>query len=125
MQLFLNELTLIVLWAVEIIFMVVLVFRMATAAYQVVGAIQSGGCISHSSFHQESRNTASLKLISKGFKVDIALGTRGSHCLKKRSLSVIQATASQTAMFDVISSPSSTTTNDSKKKTSMRLYCEF
>ncbi|XP_019152689.1 PREDICTED: uncharacterized protein LOC109149398 [Ipomoea nil] len=90
---------------------------MATAGYQVLGAIQSGGCISHSSFQQDSRSAASLKLISKGVRVDVAFGARGSHCLKKRSFSVIQATGSQTAMFDVISSPSSTTTNDSKKKT--------
>nr|GMC54599.1 2,3-bisphosphoglycerate-dependent phosphoglycerate mutase [Ipomoea batatas] len=90
---------------------------MATAAYQVLGAIQSGGCISHSSFQQDSRSSASLKLISKGVRVDVGFGARGSHCLKKRSFGVIQATASPTAMFDVISSPSSTTTNDSKKKT--------
>lgn len=88
----------------------------AIAFQQTIGTLQSHGYISNSSLHQECGN-ASVRFISKGFKVDVGLLRRGSYCSKKRCFSGIQASSSQTTVFDV-STPSKNTTSDSSKKTS-------
>ncbi|CAH9078504.1 unnamed protein product [Cuscuta europaea] len=89
---------------------------MATAACHAIGAIQSGGCFNRYSFHHDCRN-ASMKSIPNGFRVDAVLLARGSHFSKTQSFGVVQASTSQT-VFEPVSSPSSSSTpNDSKKKT--------
>lgn len=91
---------------------------MATTVFQqALGTLQSHSYLSSSGFHQEC-GSASGKLISKGFKVDIALMRRGNYCPKKRSFSLVQASTSQTTVFDPVSSQSHKTTNDLKKKSS-------
>lgn len=91
---------------------------MATTVFQqALGTLQSHSYLSSSGFHQGC-GSASVKLISKGFKVDIALMRRGNYCSKKRSFSLVQASTSQTTVFDPVSSQSHKTTNDSKKKSS-------
>ncbi|KAL8486967.1 hypothetical protein ACS0TY_023600 [Phlomoides rotata] len=87
----------------------------ATAFHQGIGSLQSRGCFSDSGFKQEN-GIASFRWISKGVKLDIALLRRETFCSRKRSLSVIQASTSQTIIPDPVSSPSNGTTSDSKKK---------
>ncbi|CAI9116345.1 OLC1v1017466C3 [Oldenlandia corymbosa var. corymbosa] len=91
---------------------------MATAVFQqALGTLQSHGCFGSSGFPPESSNS-SLKLISKGFKVDVAFIKSGNHCFRNKSFSVIHASTSQATVFDPVSAPSSNTTSDSKKKSS-------
>ncbi|CAL5414894.1 unnamed protein product [Camellia sinensis] len=87
----------------------------ATAFHQAIGTLQSHGYFINSGFQQENGNT-SLQLISKGFRVDIGLSRRGSYCSRERSYVVAQASSSQTSVFNPVSSPSNTTTTDSRKK---------
>lgn len=96
----------------------------ATAFHQAIGTLQSRGYFSNSGFNQEN-GIASFRLISKGFKLDITLLRRETYCSRKRSFSVIQASASQTTVFDPLSSPSNGTTSDSKKKSSNALSLGF
>ncbi|CDP01024.1 unnamed protein product [Coffea canephora] len=91
---------------------------MATTVFQqALGTLESHSCLSSSGFRHEC-GSASVRLISKDFKVDIALMRRGNYCSKKRSFSLIQASTSQTTVFDPVSSPLHKTANDSKKKPS-------
>ncbi|KAK6130702.1 hypothetical protein DH2020_035556 [Rehmannia glutinosa] len=87
----------------------------ATAFHQAIGTLQSRGCYSNSGLNQEN-GIASFRSISKGFKLDIVLLKRGVYCSRKRSFSAVQASASQTTVFDAVSSPSNSSTSDSKKK---------
>ncbi|KAK3011062.1 hypothetical protein RJ639_010737 [Escallonia herrerae] len=88
-----------------------------TALNQAIGTLQSHGCFSNSGSHRDSLN-ASVRLISKGFKVEVGLLRRGSYCSRKRSFSLVQASSSQTTVFDAVSSrsESTSTTKDSPKK---------
>jgi len=64
---------------------------MATAVFhQALGAAQSHQHLQNSGSHYELVN-ASVKLISKGFKVDIGLPRRGSCSSCKRKFGVLQA----------------------------------
>ncbi|KAK4434179.1 2,3-bisphosphoglycerate-dependent phosphoglycerate mutase [Sesamum alatum] len=87
----------------------------ATAFHQAIGTLQSHSYFSNSGLKQEN-GIASFRLISKGLKLDTALLGRGAYCSRKRSFSVIEASASQTTVFEPVSSPSNDSTSDSKKK---------
>lgn len=86
----------------------------ATSFHQAIGTLQSRGCFSDHGFKQEN-GIAQFRFISKGVKLDIALLRRET---RKRSLSVIQASTSQTVVPYPVSSPSNGTISDSKKKSS-------
>ncbi|KAK3012749.1 hypothetical protein RJ639_008097 [Escallonia herrerae] len=88
-----------------------------TALNQAIATLQSRGCFSNSGSHRDSLN-ASVRLISKGFKVEVGLLRGGSYCSRKRSFSLVQASSSQTTVFAAISSPSKSTgtSKDSPKK---------
>lgn len=90
----------------------------ATAFQQAVGSLQSRGCFSSGSGYKQENGIASFRFISKGVKLDISLLRRQTSCSSKRSLSAIQASASQTIVPDPVSSPSNGTISDSKKKSS-------
>ncbi|GFZ10030.1 phosphoglycerate/bisphosphoglycerate mutase [Actinidia rufa] len=79
----------------------------ATVFHQALGTLQSLGYFNNSSFQQEHGNT-SLRLMSKGFRVD--------YRSKNRSFIVSQASTSQTSTVSPVSSPSKNTTTDSRKK---------
>lgn len=87
----------------------------ATAFHHAVGTFHSHGYFNNSSLHQE-RTNASVRLISKGLKIEVGLLRRESYCSKKRSHSVIQASSSQYAVVNPVSSPSNNTNNNSHKK---------
>ncbi|KAG5544354.1 hypothetical protein RHGRI_016940 [Rhododendron griersonianum] len=82
----------------------------ATALHQAIGTLYSHGC-----FHQE-HGTASLRLVSNGFRVDIRLLRSESYQSRKRNLVVSQASTSQTSVSNPVSSPSKNATTESRKK---------
>ncbi|PWA51211.1 phosphoglycerate mutase 1, Histidine phosphatase superfamily [Artemisia annua] len=90
----------------------------ATAFHQAISTLQSHGYISNSILHQECGNI-SMKLITRGIKLEIGSSQRERHCSKKRSGS-IQASASsyQTSEGNPISIPSNGTNKDPSKKPS-------
>ncbi|KAK4381013.1 2,3-bisphosphoglycerate-dependent phosphoglycerate mutase [Sesamum angolense] len=79
----------------------------ATAFHQAIGTLQSHGYFSNSGLNQEN-GIASFRLISKGLKLDTALLRRETYCSRKRSFSVIEASASQTTVFEPVSSHQTT-----------------
>ncbi|XP_075479695.1 2,3-bisphosphoglycerate-dependent phosphoglycerate mutase 1-like isoform X2 [Primulina tabacum] len=83
-----------------------------TSFHQAIWTIPSCGSL-NSSFGNQENGHASLKLISKGFRLDFAIQTYSS---KKQSFCVMQASGSQTSVFNPILSPSNGTPSDSKKK---------
>ncbi|KAL2503803.1 Phosphoglycerate mutase family protein [Abeliophyllum distichum] len=85
----------------------------ATAFHQA--SLQSRGYFCDSRLSQENGN-APFRLISKGFKLDIAMLRRGNYCSRKRGFSVIEASNSQTTVFDQVSSPSNGAMSDTRKK---------
>ncbi|XP_068314299.1 2,3-bisphosphoglycerate-dependent phosphoglycerate mutase 1-like [Pyrus communis] len=87
----------------------------ATAFHQSIGTPHSVGRVNNSGLHQEFA-ISSVRLISKGFEVDIGLSKRGGYNSSQRNLSVIRASASQASVIDMVSSPSHTKANDSRKK---------
>ncbi|KAK4483958.1 hypothetical protein RD792_011169, partial [Penstemon davidsonii] len=89
----------------------------ATAFHQAFGTLRSRDCVTHSGLKHEN-GSASFKLISKSSKLDIALLNRGTYCSRKRSFSLVQASASQTTVSDPVSTPSNGKTTESKKKSS-------
>lgn len=94
-----------------------LISRMAaTAFHQAIGTLQSRGYLSNEINHE--CGNASVKLISKGFNMDVGLLRSGSYCTRKRSFSLIKASSAQTTVFNPISTPSNSTANDSRKKSS-------
>lgn len=96
----------------------------ATSFHQAIGTIQYSGCFRNSNLNQVNWNY-SFQLISSGFKLDIALLRTGTYCSRKRSFSNIQASTSQSTVFDPVSSPSNGTKSDSKKKPSKPLSLGF
>lgn len=99
----------------------------ATTLYQSVGTLQSCRNNGNSGLCPDYGHV-SFRLVSKGFKVDVGLLRGGGSCSRKRSTCVIHASATQATVFDEASAPSSTTTSDSTKKTSMiihHLNCYF
>ncbi|KAH8508806.1 hypothetical protein H0E87_010812 [Populus deltoides] len=89
---------------------------MATAVFhQALGTAQSHQHLQNSGSHLEFGN-ASLKLISKGFKVDIGLSRRGSYSSWKKKFGVIQASASQTSVVQPVSYPPNNSSDELRKK---------
>ena len=98
------------------------IFRMvAIAFHQTIGTLHSQGYLNNSDFHHEFRN-ASVKLIPKGYKVNVGLSKGGSGTSNKRSFSVIQASTAHTSVSGSVTSPSSNSTNGSPKKSSELVY---
>lgn len=87
----------------------------ATSFHHAIGTVPSCGYFNNTCGNQENGN-ASLKLISKGFRLDVAMLRTGTYHSKKQSFCVIQAMGSQTTVFDPVLSPSNGTPSDSKKK---------
>ncbi|KAM3237899.1 2,3-bisphosphoglycerate-dependent phosphoglycerate mutase 1 [Capsicum chacoense] len=90
----------------------------ATTLYQTVGGTLQSCRNNGNSGLCPDYGRVSLRLMSKGFKVDVGLLRGGSFCSRKRSTCVIQASGSQAMVFDEASASSSATTSDSKNKTS-------
>lgn len=89
----------------------------AVASHQAIGALHPHGYLSNSGSRHEYGNT-SVKLVSKGFKVDVGLFRCASFNSSERSFGAIQASTSHTTVFDPVASPSNNSTNDSRKKSS-------
>ncbi|XP_050159948.1 2,3-bisphosphoglycerate-dependent phosphoglycerate mutase 1-like [Malus sylvestris] len=87
----------------------------ATAFHQSIGTPHSLGHVNNSGLHQEFAKS-SVRLISKGFEVDVGLSKTGGYNSSQRNLSVSRASASQASVIDMVSSPSHTKANDSRKK---------
>ncbi|XP_062145706.1 2,3-bisphosphoglycerate-dependent phosphoglycerate mutase 1 [Alnus glutinosa] len=89
---------------------------MATSAFhQALGTLHSHGYLNNSGLRHELGDN-SLRLISKGFKVEIGLSRRGCYPSDQRKFGVFQASASQTSVFEPVSSPSKSNTSSSQKK---------
>ncbi|KAM0976691.1 hypothetical protein ACFX2I_019515 [Malus domestica] len=87
----------------------------AAAFHQSIGTPHSVGHVNNSGLLQELAKS-SVSFISKGFEIDIGLSKRGCYISSKRNVSVIRASASQASVIDIVSSPSHTKANDSRKK---------
>ncbi|KAL6578311.1 2,3-bisphosphoglycerate-dependent phosphoglycerate mutase 1 [Orobanche minor] len=88
----------------------------AAGFHQATGTLQSRGCFTNPGLNQEN-GIASFRLISKVFKLEVSRFRKDTYCSRKRSFRAVEApSASQTTVFDPISSPSNGTTSDSKKK---------
>lgn len=87
----------------------------AAAFHQSIGTPHSVGHVNNSGLHQELAKS-SVRFVSKGFEIDIGLSKRGCYSSSQRNLSVIRASASQASVIDIVSSPSHTKSNDSRKK---------
>jgi hypothetical protein len=99
----------------------ILIFRMAASAFhQAFGTLQSHGYLNNSGIRHELGDN-SLRLISKGFKVEIGLSRRGCYPSDQRKFGVVQASASQTSVFEPVSSPSKSNTSSSQKKSSKHI----
>ncbi|CAK7347105.1 unnamed protein product [Dovyalis caffra] len=91
---------------------------MATAVFhQAVGTAQSHQHLQNSGFYHEFGNS-SVKLITKGFKVDTGLSRRGNYSSCKRTFNVTQASASQTSVVQPVSYPPNNSTDELRKKSS-------
>jgi hypothetical protein len=96
----------------------VLIFRMAASAFhQALGTLQSHGYLSNSGLRHELGDN-SLRLFSKGFKVEIGLSRKGCYLSDQRKFGVVQASASQTSVFEPVLSPSKSNASSSQKKSS-------
>ncbi|XVF36755.1 hypothetical protein REPUB_Repub19eG0085500 [Reevesia pubescens] len=80
--------------------------------HQTVGTIQ---LLSTSGTHFKVENN-SVRLLPKGFKVEVEFSRSGTYSSGERKFSVIQASASQTSVVDPVSSPSNNGTHESHKK---------
>lgn len=87
--------------------------------HQTVGSLH---LLSNSGIHCEVGNN-SVRLLPKGFKVDVGFSKRGTYSSGERKFSVIQASASQTSVFDPVLSPSKNGTHESRKKSSKPDHC--
>ena len=97
----------------------ILNFRMETARFhQALGTAQSHQHLQNSGSHHEFGN-ASLKLISKGFKLDVGLSIRGcySSCMRN-----IQASTSQTSVVQSVSYTPNNSSDELRRKSSMPFY---
>lgn len=97
----------------------ILIFRMAASVFhQALGTLQSHGYLNNSGLRHELGDN-SLRLITNGFKVEIGLSRRGCYPSDHRKFGVVQASASQTSVFEPVSShPSKSNTSSSQKKSS-------
>lgn len=89
----------------------------AAVFHQAIGTSQSLGPINNSGCHQEIGN-GSMKLIFKGFKVELGLSKRECKCSSLRNFGVIRASSSQTSVADPVLSPSNKNTKEPRKKSS-------
>lgn len=86
----------------------------ATAFHQASGTLPSHGYFNNSSLHHEGKN-ASVRLISKAFRVDVGLSRSVNHYSKKRNFSATEASSSQTTVVNPVSTPSSKNNGSYKK----------
>lgn len=89
----------------------------AATFHQGIGNIPFCGYFNNTCGNQENGNV-SLKLISKGFRLDVSMLRTGTYRSKKQSFCGIQAMGSQTTVFDPVLSPLNGMPSDSKKKSS-------
>lgn len=90
----------------------------ATTFHQAISTLQSHGYISNSNLHQECGNI-SMKLITRGVKLEIGSSQRERHCSRKRSGSIQASSSSyQTSESNPISILSNGTNKDPTKKPS-------
>lgn len=88
----------------------------ASVFHQALGTLQSHGYLNNSGLRHELGDN-SLRLITNGFKVEIGLSRRGCYPSDHRKFGVVQASASQTSVFEPVSShPSKSNTSSSQKK---------
>ncbi|XP_039000466.1 2,3-bisphosphoglycerate-dependent phosphoglycerate mutase 2-like [Hibiscus syriacus] len=80
--------------------------------HQSVGTLQLLG---NSGTHCEIRNN-SVKLIPKGFKVEVGVSKRGIYSSGEGKLGVIRASASQTSVVDPVLAPSNNGIHESRTK---------
>lgn len=87
--------------------------------HQSVGTLQSQGYISNSANHQECENI-SMRLITRGFKIENRPWKIEPYCSKKKSSGYIQASSSsnQASASSPISTPLNGTTDDPSTKSS-------
>ncbi|KAK1406769.1 hypothetical protein QVD17_38377 [Tagetes erecta] len=88
----------------------------ATTVNGSVATIKAHGYIGKYTFHQDLGNS-SLKLITKGFKIDLGLSRKKDYWCRKRSSCLIQASFSQATVSDEVSTPVNSTTVEPVKKT--------
>lgn len=89
----------------------------AAAFHQAIGTPQSHGNLKNSGRRQEIGN-GSMKLIMKGFKVELGLSKRECYRNSTRNFGAIQASISQSSVADPVLSPSDKNTNEPRKKSS-------
>ncbi|KVI07318.1 Histidine phosphatase superfamily, clade-1, partial [Cynara cardunculus var. scolymus] len=85
----------------------------ATAFHQGVGTLQSHGRISNSAPNYECGNL-SMRLIPKGFKVEIGISRREPS--RKRTSILMQSSSSQKTAYNPVSSPLHNASKESPKK---------
>lgn len=86
----------------------------ATAFNGCTGTIKTHGYISNSALRQECGNS-SLRLTSKGFKIDLGLSGKKHHCSRKRGSCLIQASSLQTGVLDQLTALNDTNVDSPKK----------
>ncbi|KAI3732845.1 hypothetical protein L1987_64055 [Smallanthus sonchifolius] len=91
----------------------------AMASHQSIASLHSHGCIGSSTLHQECGNV-SMKLMRRGFKLEIEPTKREGYCSRKRSCGSIQASSSslQNSASSPILTPLTGTKSDPSKKSS-------
>ena len=88
----------------------------ATIMRSAVGSIQTHrGHVSSSS--QNGTGNFSVKMVSKGFGIDMRLLGRGS-CSRSSKLGVIHASTSTSSFADPVQAPSKSSASNSQKKSS-------
>ncbi|XP_023743271.1 2,3-bisphosphoglycerate-dependent phosphoglycerate mutase 1 [Lactuca sativa] len=93
----------------------------ATAFNGCISTIKSHGHKSNFALDQECRNS-SLRLTSKGFKINLEVSGKERYCFRKRGFSVIQASSSsQTTVLDQVSTPLNNKVDTPKKSSEAAL----
>ncbi|KAG7973932.1 hypothetical protein I3843_06G020500 [Carya illinoinensis] len=87
----------------------------ASVSHRAIWTPQSYGYLNSSSLHHEVGDN-SLRFISRGLKIKIGLSRRGYVCSDHRNFDRVQASASQTSMFEQVSTPLQSNTSNSQKK---------
>ncbi|KAF5450851.1 hypothetical protein F2P56_031169 [Juglans regia] len=87
----------------------------ASVFHQAIGTLQSHGHFNNSGLHHEQGDNY-MRLISKGFKVEIGLSKRGCYRSVQRNIGVVQASTSQTSVFEPVLSPAKSNASSSQKK---------
>lgn len=91
----------------------------ATAFNGCISTIKSHGHKSNFALDQECRNS-SLRLTSKGFKINLEVSGKERYCFRKRGFSVIQASSSsQTTVLDQVSTPLNNKVDTPKKSSTV------